>query len=210
MRVGPSLPLGHNPQLGSLKKKAEEAANFRRGYQGLGSARRPTARKQNAADCPNRSSGGVAAVPAPIRPRPTKAVRPGNEVISRPYPFLRRGRRLRAAASFVAGQMDVVRQGAPRGTNQSVRPGGRDALQRHEIDVIAPPRNLGCESLLERRFEPDSGAESAEIHWHPDGVVIIGGESVSGADVWGSWRTSAPWTAPTFKMYVNERRVRPG
>jgi len=126
---------------------------------------------------------------------------------------------------FVAGQMDVVeRDGIKvlRATDRSEFriPVGKQLPQRFtlEIDVIAPPEHCCGYEVFSVEGGPnrDRGAESAEIHWHPNGVVIIGGDKNQTVNMPEALRPQFMgklahvrilMDSAYFKMYVNERRM---
>jgi hypothetical protein len=129
---------------------------------------------------------------------------------------------------YVGGQMDVVERDGIKVLRATERsefriPVGKRLPQRFtlEIDVIAPPVHCcGYEVFsVEGGLTRDRGDQSAEIHWHPNGTVIIGG----GKDL-GSTSVSIPealrpqlmgkpvhvrilMDSTYLKMYVNERRM---
>ena len=126
---------------------------------------------------------------------------------------------------YVGGQMDVVeRDGIKvlRATDRSEFriPVGKQLPQRFtlEIDVIAPPVNCCGYEVFSVEGGPnrDRGAESAEIHWHPNGVVIIGGDKNQTVNMPEALRPQFMgkpvhvrilMDSAYFKMYVNERRM---
>jgi OOP family OmpA-OmpF porin len=126
---------------------------------------------------------------------------------------------------YVSGQMDVVeRDGIKvlRATDRSSFriPVGKQLPQRFtlEIDVIAPPEHCCGYEVFSVEGGPtrDRGAESAEIHWHPNGVVIIGGDNNQTVNMPEAMRPQFMgklahvrilMDSAYFKMYVNERRM---
>jgi outer membrane protein OmpA-like peptidoglycan-associated protein len=129
---------------------------------------------------------------------------------------------------YVGGQMDVVeRDGIKmlRATERSELriPVGKKLPQRFtlEIDVIAPPVPCcGYEVIsVEGTLQRDRGDQSAEIHWHPNGTVIIGGGMNLGNTTVNIPEALRPqlmgkpvhlrilMDSTYLKMYVNERRM---
>lgn len=129
---------------------------------------------------------------------------------------------------YVGGQMDVVeRDGIKvlRATERSELriPVGKQLPQRFtlEVDVIAPPVSCcGYEVLsFEGTATRDRGPKSAEIHWHPNGTVIIGGGKTLGNTTVNIPEALRPqlmgklvhvrilMDSAYLKMYVNERRM---
>ena len=129
---------------------------------------------------------------------------------------------------FVGGQMDVVERDGIKVLRATERsefriPVGKQLPQRFtlEIDVIAPPVPCcGYEVFsVEGGLTRTRSAQSAEIHWHPNGTVIIGG----GTDLGNSQINIPEALRPSLmgqpvhvrilmdsaylKMYVNERRM---
>jgi len=99
-------------------------------------------------------------------------------------------------------------------------PVGKQLPQRFtlEIDVIAPPEHCCGYEVFSVEGGPnrDRGAESAEIHWHPHGVTIIGGDRNQNANMPEAMRPQFMgklahirilMDSAYLKMYVNERRM---
>jgi outer membrane protein OmpA-like peptidoglycan-associated protein len=90
-----------------------------------------------------------------------------------------------------------------------------------EIDVLAPSVPLGGYDyvVIEGGEELDRGDESAEVNWHPEGSVIIGGgQDAATSEKHLSESESARFMGQVthlrilmdsgyFKMYANERRL---
>jgi outer membrane protein OmpA-like peptidoglycan-associated protein len=102
-------------------------------------------------------------------------------------------------------------------------PVGKRLPQRFtlEIDVIAPPEPCcGYEVFsVEGGLTRDRGNGSAEIHWHPNGTLIIGGGTDAGKSSVSIPEAMRPslmgkvahvrilMDSAYLKMYVNERRM---
>ncbi len=235
-----SLPATAVPQLGSLKKKAEEAAK-KKLEEATKKAAADSAKAKATADSAKAKAPGDSAKAAPAAApsaggggAPAKADAkvwdnydfiPGNKVIFFTDFSEDRVGNFARGLKFVAGQMDVVeRDGIKvlRATERSELriPAGKQLPQRFtlEIDVIAPPENCcGYEVFsVEGGLNRDRGAESAEIHWHPSGVVIIGGDKNQTVNMPEALRPQLMgkpvhvrilMDSAYFKMYVNERRM---
>ncbi|HEV8363968.1 MAG TPA: OmpA family protein [Gemmatimonadaceae bacterium] len=238
-----SLPATAAPQLGSLKKKAEEAAK-KKLEEATKKASADSANAKAAADSAKAKSAGDSAKAAPAAGASNAGASSGNEAApANPkvwdnYDFVPGNKvifytdfsedkvgNFARGLKFVAGQMDVVeRDGIKvlRATDRSEFriPVGKQLPQRFtlEIDVIAPPEPCcGYEVFsVEGGPERDRGAESAEIHWHPNGVVVIGGDKNQTVNMPEAMRPQFMgklahvrilMDSGYFKMYVNERRM---
>lgn len=226
-----SVPATGYSQLGSLKKKAEEAKKKLEEAAKKGSAdsakAKAAADSSKAADAATEKQPAAAGGPAKSDPKvwDNYDFVPGNKVIFYTDFSEDRVGNFARGLKFVAGQMDVVeRDGIKvlRATDRSELriPVGKQLPQRFtlEIDVIAPPVPCcGYEVFsVEGSVERDRGDESAEIHWHPNGVVIIGGAKNQSVDMPETLRPRLMATpvhvrilmdSAYFKMYVNERRM---
>lgn len=226
-----SVPATGYSQLGSLKKKAEEAKKKLEEAAKKGSAdsakAKAAADSSKAADAATEKQPAAAGGPAKSDPKvwDNYDFVPGNKVIFYTDFSEDRVGNFARGLKFVAGQMDVVeRDGIKvlRATDRSELriPVGKQLPQRFtlEIDVIAPPVPCcGYEVFsVEGSVERDRGDESAEIHWHPNGVVIIGGAKNQSVDMPEALRPRLMGTpvhvrilmdSAYFKMYVNERRM---
>lgn len=239
--VGLSLAVptpGHS-QLGSLKKRAEEAAK-KKLEEATKKASADSAKAKAAADSAKAKAAtdsakaappaaGAAAAGAPAKSDPkiwdNYDFVPGNKVIFYTDFSEDRVGNFARGLKFVAGQMDVVERDGIKVLRATERsefriPVGKQLPQRFtlEIDVIAPPVHCcGYEVFsVEGSLERDRGAESAEIHWHPNGVVIIGGEKNQTVNMPEAMRPQFMgklahvrilMDSAYFKMYVNERRM---
>lgn len=129
---------------------------------------------------------------------------------------------------YVGGQMDVVeRDGIKvlRATERSIFriPVGKQLPQRFtlEIDIIAPPVPCcGYEVFsIEGSMTRQRTAESAEIHWHPNATLIMGGGQTMGTSTVTIPEAIRPqlmgkpvhirmlMDSAYLKLYVNERRI---
>lgn len=236
--VSMSTPAIAAPQLGALKKKAEEAkkkleeaANKKSADSAKAKAAADSAKAKAAADSAKAApaSGGAAAASTPAKSDPKVWENydfvPGSKVIFFTDFSEDKVGNFARGLKFVAGQMDVVeREGIKvlRATDRSEFriPVGKQLPQRFtlEIDVIAPPVHCcGYEVFsVEGGLNRDRGAESAEIHWHPNGVVIIGGDKNQTVNMPEAMRPQFMgklahvrilMDSAYFKMYVNERRM---
>ena len=240
--VGLSLAVpatGHS-QLGSLKKKAEEAAK-KKLEEATKKASADSAKTKAAADSAKAKAAtdsataappagaGAAVVSAPASADPkiwdNYDFVPGNRVIFYTDFSEDRVGNFARGLKFAAGQMDVVERDGIKVLRATERsefriPVGKQLPQRFtlEIDVIAPPVHCcGYEVFsVEGSLARDRGAESAEIHWHPNGVVIIGGEKNQTVNMPEAMRPQLMgkpvhvrilMDSGYFKMYVNERRM---
>jgi len=238
-----SLPATAAPQLGSLKKKAEEAAK-KKLEEATKKASADSAKAKAAADSAKAKSAGDSAKAAPAAGAsnvdaasasgaPPASAKiwdnydfvPGNKVIFFTDFSEDRVGNFARGLKFVAGQMDVVeRDGIKvlRATDRSEFriPVGKQLPQRFtlEIDIIAPPEPCCGYEVFSVEGGPnrDRGAESAEIHWHPSGVVIIGGDNNQTVNMPEAARPQLMgkpvhvrilMDSAYFKMYVNERRI---
>lgn len=218
-------PTAGHAQFGDLKKKAEEAAR----------KKAEEARKKAVADSTKKAN----AAPKDSVPKPDSAKTdkkdpkiwdnydfvPGNKVIFYTDFSEDKVGNFARGLKFVAGQMDVVeRDGIKvlRATDRSEFriPVGKQLPQRFtlEIDVIAPPVNCCGYEVFSVEGGPnrDRGAESAEIHWHPNGVVVIGGGTNQTVNMPEAMRPQFMgklahvrflMDSAYLKMYVNERRM---
>jgi len=235
-----ALPATAAPQLGSLKKKAEEAAK-KKLEEATKKASADSAKAKAASDSAKAKSadsaqtgaaaasgaGSAGATPAKADPKiwDNYDFVPGNKVIFYTDFSEDKVGNFARGLKFVTGQMDVVeRDGIKvlRATDRSSFriPVGKRLPQRFtlEIDLIAPPVDCcGYEVFsVEGGPERDRGAESAEIHWHPSGVVIIGGDKNQTVNMPEALRPQFMgklahvrilMDSAYFKMYVNERRM---
>lgn len=235
-----TVPATASSQIGSLRKKAEEAAK-KKLEEATKKASADSAKAKAAADSAKAKAATDSAKAAPpagagaaaaTAPASTDAkiwdnydFVPGNKVIFFTDFSEDRVGNFARGLKFVAGQMDVVeRDGIKvlRATDRSELriPVGKQLPQRFtlEIDVIAPPvQCCGYEVFsVEGSLNRDRGAESAEIHWHPNGVVIIGGEKNQTVNMPEALRPQLMgkpvhvrilMDSAYFKMYVNERRM---
>lgn len=226
-----SVPATGHSQIGSLRKKAEEAkkkleeATKKRSADSAKA--KAAADSSKAANAATEKQPAAAGAPAKTDPKvwDNYDFVPGNRVIFHTDFSEDRVGNFARGLKFVAGQMDVVeRDGIKvlRATDRSELriPVGKQLPQRFtlEIDVIAPPVPCcGYEVFsVEGSVERDRGDESAEIHWHPNGVVIIGGTKNQSVDMPEALRPQLMGTpvhvrilmdSAYFKMYVNERRM---
>jgi outer membrane protein OmpA-like peptidoglycan-associated protein len=233
-------PVPATAQLGALRRKAEDAKKK------LDEAKKNSAdsaaKARTAADSAKaRPADSKAAAPAEGAATPAAASAkadpkvwenydfvPGNKVIFYTDFSEDRVGNFARGLKFVAGQMDVVERDGIRmlratGRSEFRIPVGKQLPQRFtlEIDVIAPPVPCcGYEVFsVEGSLNRDRSDQSAEIHWHPNGTVIIGG----GTDL-GKSSVSIPESmrpqlmgkpvhvrilmdSAYLKMYVNERRM---
>lgn len=237
-----SLPATASPQLGGLKKKAEEAAK-KKLDEATKKASADSAKAKAAGDSAKAKSGGdeakaPAAAASGADASSAGGAPPANAKIWDNYDFVPGNKvifytdfsedkvgNFARGLKFVAGQMDVVeRDGIKvlRATDRSEFriPVGKKLPQRFtlEIDVIAPPENCCGYEVFSVEGGPtrDRGAESAEIHWHPNGVVIIGGDKNQTVNMPEAQRPQYMgklthvrilMDSAYFKMYVNERRM---
>lgn len=236
-----SLPATAAPQLGGLKKKAEEAAKKKleeatkkasadsaaKAKAAGDSAKAKSADSAQTGAAAASSGGGAGATPAKADPKiwDNYDFVPGNKVIFYTDFSEDKVGNFARGLKFVAGQMDVVeRDGIKvlRATDRSEFriPVGKQLPQRFtlEIDVIAPPEHCCGYEVFSVEGGPtrDRGAESAEIHWHPNGVVIIGGDKNQTVNMPEAMRPQFMgklshvrilMDSAYFKMYVNERRM---
>lgn len=234
-----SAPTTAHPQIGSLKKKAEEAAKKKLEEANKKAAADSAAKAKATADSAKAKSAGdeqgaPAAAGGATTNSPAKAdpkiwdnydFVPGNKVIFYTDFSEDRVGNFARGLKFVAGQMDVVeRDGVKmlRATDRSefLIPAGKQLPQRFtlEIDVIAPPENCCGYEVFSVEGGPvrERSAESAEIHWHPNGVVIIGGARQQTVNMPEAMRPQFMgklthvrilMDSAYFKMYVNERRM---
>jgi OmpA-OmpF porin, OOP family len=225
-------------QLGALKKKTEEAAkkkleeaNKKAAADSANKAKADSAKKADSTKAAGASASGTpnAAAAAPAKNDPkiweNYDFVPGNKVIFYTDFSEDKVGNFARGLKFVEGQMDVVeRDGIKvlRATDRSEFriPVGKQLPQRFtlEIDVIAPPENCCGYEVFSVEGGPtrDRGAESAEIHWHPNGVVIIGGDKNQTVNMPEAMRPQFMgklthvrilMDSAYFKMYVNERRM---
>lgn len=221
-------------QLGGLKKKAEEAAKKKLEEAKKKAAADSAKAKADSAKADSAKAGGAAAPNAAAASTATKSnpkiwenydFVPGSKVIFYTDFSEDKVGNFARGLKFVAGQMDVVeRDGIKvlRATDRSefLIPVGKQLPQRFtlEIDVIAPPEPCCGYEVFSVEGGPtrDRGAESAEIHWHPSGVVIIGGDrnqTVNMPEALHQQFMGKPvhvrilMDSAYFKMYVNERRM---
>ncbi len=129
---------------------------------------------------------------------------------------------------YVGGQMDVVERNGIKMLRATERsefriPVGKQLPQRFtlEIDLIAPPVDCCGYEVFSVEGTPtrDRGPQSAEIHWHPKGTVIMGGGTdmaKSSVNIPEAMRPSLMgqpvhvrilMDSAYLKMYVNERRM---
>ncbi|HJU73219.1 MAG TPA: OmpA family protein [Gemmatimonadaceae bacterium] len=227
-------------QVGSaLKRRAEEAAKkkleeaAKKASADSAKAKATDSAKVKAADSTSGAAASAAGAPNAAA-APAKADAkiwdnydfvPGNKVIFFTDFSEDRVGNFARGLKYVAGQMDVVeRDGIKvlRATDRSELriPVGKQLPQRFtlEIDLIAPPVHCcGYEVFsVEGSVTRERGAESAEIHWHPNGVTIIGGaknQSVEMPEALRPQLMGKPvhvrilMDSAYFKMYVNERRM---
>ncbi|MGQ0641582.1 MAG: OmpA family protein [Gemmatimonadaceae bacterium] len=241
LTLGAAVPETSYSQVGSaLRKRAEEAAKkkleeaAKKAAADSAKAKAADSAKVNAAD----ATKGAGAAPAAGAPNAAEAATkadpkiwdnydfiPGNKVIFYTDFSEDRVGNFARGLKYVAGQMDVVeRDGIKvlRATDRSELriPVGKQLPQRFtlEIDVIAPPVHCcGYEVFsVEGTVARDRGAESAEIHWHPNGVTIIGGsknQTVDTPEAMQPQLRGKPvhvrilMDSAYLKMYVNERRM---
>jgi outer membrane protein OmpA-like peptidoglycan-associated protein len=238
-----SLPATAAPQLGGLKKKAEEAAK-KKLEEAKKKASADSAKAKAAADSAKAKSAGDSAKAAPAAGASNAGASsaggaaPASAKIWDNYDFVPGSKvifytdfsedkvgNFARGLKFVAGQMDVVeRDGIKvlRATDRSEFriPVGKQLPQRFtlEIDVIAPPENCCGYEVISVEGGPtrDRSDTSAEIHWHPNGVVIIGGGKNQTVNMPEAMRPQFMgklthvrilMDSAYFKMYVNERRM---
>jgi outer membrane protein OmpA-like peptidoglycan-associated protein len=238
-----SLPATAAPQLGGLKKKAEEAAK-KKLEEAKKKASADSAKAKAAADSAKAKSAGDSAKAAPAAGASNAGASsaggaaPASAKIWDNYDFVPGSKvifytdfsedkvgNFARGLKFVAGQMDVVeRDGIKvlRATDRSEFriPVGKQLPQRFtlEIDVIAPPENCCGYEVISVEGGPtrDRSDASAEIHWHPNGVVIIGGGKNQTVNMPEAMRPQFMgklthvrilMDSAYFKMYVNERRM---
>ena len=224
-------------QLGSiLKKKAEEAAKAAQAAKDA-AAKKDSAKAAATAPAaePNAAPAGSANAAAPGTPAKADPkvwdnydFVPGNKVIFYTDFSEDRVGNFARGLKYVGGQMDVVeRDGVKvlRATERSelLIPAGKMLPQRFtlEIDIIAPPEPCcGYEVMsVEGSRQRERSDQSGEIHWHPNGAVIIGGGKTM-----GNTQINIPeamreqfmgklahvrilMDSGYLKMYVNERRL---
>ncbi len=235
-----ALPATAAPQLGSLKKKAEEAAK-KKLEEATKKASADSAKAKAANDSAKAKSvdsaqtgaaaasgaGSAGATPAKADPKiwDNYDFVPGNKVIFYTDFSEDKVGNFARGLKFVAGQMDVVERDGIKVLRATERsefriPVGKQLPQRFtlEIDVIAPPEYCCGYEVFSVEGGPnrDRGAESAEIHWHPNGVTIIGGDRNQNANMPEAMRSQFMgklahirilMDSGYFKMYVNERRM---
>src|SRR5262245_32124837 len=129
---------------------------------------------------------------------------------------------------YVAGPAEIVERDGVKmlrsvGPATFLIPVGRKLPERFtfEIDVLAPAIAVGGYDYvaIEGGPELDRGEESAEVNWHPEGSVIIGGgqnvgtsekhlsESES-AKAWGQvTHIRILMDSAYLKMYANDKRI---
>jgi len=237
MALGAAVPETGSSQVGgALKRRAEEAKKKLEEASKKGAA---DSAKPKAAD----STKPAAATPAAATPAgaaPGTAAKadpkiwdnydfiPGNKVIFFTDFSEDRVGNFARGLKYVGGQMDVVERDGIKVLRATERsefriPVGKQLPQRFtlEIDVIAPTVFCcGYEVFsVEGSLTRDRGAQSAEIHWHPNGTVIMGGgqdmgrSSVSIPEALRPQLMGKPvhvrilMDSAYLKMYVNERRM---
>ena len=237
-----ALPATAAPQLGSLKKKAEEAAK-KKLEEATKKAAADSAKAKSAPDSTKAKSADSAkaapaagasnaaassetgAAPANAKIWDNYDFVPGNKVIFFTDFSEDRVGNFARGLKFVSGQMDVVERDGIKVLRATERsefriPVGKPLPQRFtlEIDVIAPPEHCCGYEVFSVEGGPnrDRGAESAEIHWHPNGVTIIGGDRNQNANMPEAMRPQFMgklahirilMDSAYLKMYVNERRM---
>jgi outer membrane protein OmpA-like peptidoglycan-associated protein len=236
--IDAAIPAPTSAQLGSIRKRAEEAAK-KKLEEATKKAAADSAKKADSTKA-KADSGKTAAAPAaapneataPAKPDPkvwdNYDFVPGNKVIFFTDFSDDRVGNFARGLKYVAGQLDVVeRDGVKmlRATERSELriPVGKRLPQRFtlEIDVIAPPEPCcGYEVFsVEGGLTRDRGNGSAEIHWHPNGTLIIGGGTDAGKSSVSIPEAMRPslmgkvahvrilMDSAYLKMYVNERRM---
>jgi len=211
-------------QIGSLKKKAEEAAKKK--------AEEAAKKKAAAGDTTSAAPAAEAATAAPARNDPKVWENydfvPGNKVLFYTDFSEDRVGNFARGLKYVGGPIEVVeRDGVKmlRSTGRStfLIPVGTVLPERFtlEIGVIAPTENCcGYEMLtFEGGREMDRGDQSADVNWHSNGTLIFGGgrdmsnSSVSFPEAFTAQlrghvaHIRVLMDSAYFKMYTNERRV---
>jgi outer membrane protein OmpA-like peptidoglycan-associated protein len=240
-----AAPQPAQAQIGALRRKAEEAKKKLEDAQKQKSD--SAAKAKAAADSAKAASAstgaaapaGGAAAPAGSAPAdaPAKAdpkiwenydFVPGSKVIFYTDFSDDRVGNFARGLKYVGGQMDVVERDGIKMLRATERsefriPVGKQLPQRFtlEIDVIAPPVPCcGYEVFsVEGGLTRERSDKSAEIHWHPNGTVIIGGGMDMGKTAVNIPEAMRPalmgkpvhvrilMDSAYLKMYVNERRM---
>ena len=227
-----ATPLTGGAQIGSLRRKAEEAKKKLDDASKKTAADSAKAKSADSAKAPAAApaSGGAPAPAAKADPKiwDNYDFVPGNKVIFFTDFSEDRVGNFARGLSYVGGQMDVVERDGIKVLRATERsefriPVGKQLPQRFtlEIDLIAPPVNCcGYEVFsVEGTVSRDRGPESAEIHWHPYGTVIMGGgqdmakstvnipEAVRPQLMGSPVHVRILMDSSYLKMYVNERRM---